>query len=327
MDRFQSMEAFVRVAQCRSFAEAARQLRVARSVITTRVRQLEDFVGAPLFHRTTRTVRLSEVGEAFYRDCAELISRVGAVTDQMREMKGAPVGVLRVHALPGFVLGHMTGVLGEFQERYPGIRLDLVVNDAVVDPVKDGFDCALQIFPPASDQLVERRLFPVRRVFCASPRYLARQGRPTHPSSLPQHRLGLYSRYPSRDKWVFHSAAGPVSIELAPNLDTNSVHLLRDYALEHAGLVCIPTLVAAEALLDGRLVIVLPDYTLSSFWLSAVYAPTHRSTLKLKLFLKTLQASFAGEPPWDRALQQKGILPEVPDPLFRQDRVRGRGGY
>lgn len=314
MDRFQSMEAFVRVAQCRSFAEAARQLRVARSVITTRVRQLEDFVGAPLFHRTTRTVRLSEIGEAFYRDCADLIARVGDLTDQMREMKGSPVGVLRVHALPGFVLGHMTGVLREFQERYPGIRLDLVVNDAVVDPVKDGFDCALQIFPPASDLLVERRLFPVRRVFCASPAYLARHGRPRHPSELPQHRLGLYSRYPSRDKWVFHSALEPVSIELEPNLDTNSVHLLRDYALEHAGVVCIPTLVAAEALLSGRLVIVLPEFPLSSFWLSAVYAPTHRATLKLKLFLKTLQASFADEPPWDRALQGRGLLPETIEP-------------
>src|SRR5437870_5401956 len=169
MDRFLSIEAFVRVADTQSFAEAARQMRVAKSVITTRVQQLEDFVGAPLFHRTTRNVRLSEIGSAYYRECAELVGRANALVDDMRTMKGSPTGLLRVHALPGFVLGHLAKLLREFQERYPGIVLDLVVNDAVIDPVKEGYDCALQIFPASSEELVARHLFPVRRIFCASP--------------------------------------------------------------------------------------------------------------------------------------------------------------
>jgi len=312
MDTFRSIEAFVRVAETQSFAQAARQLGVAKSVVTTRVHQLEELVAAPLFHRTTRSVRLSEIGQAFYRDCAELIGRAGALVDQMRDMKGSTAGLLRIHALPGFVLGHLAVPLRDFQDRYPGIQLDLVVNDAVIDPVREGFDCTLQIFAPSSHELVARRLFPVRRVFCASPAYLKANGEPRQPRDLLRHRLGLYSRYPTRDHWEFYRDHDCVALDLRPALRSNSVHLLRDYACEDAGIVCVPTAVAAEELLAGKLRLVLAEFQLTALWLSAVYPPTHRGTLKLKVFLESLAASFAeGPPPWDRALIRRGLIPEA----------------
>ena len=191
MDRFLAIDAFVRVAESQSFAQAARQMRVSRSVVTARIQQLEEFVGAPLFHRNTRSVRLSELGQAFLHDCSELVGRTNEVVDQMREVTTSPAGRLRVHALPGFVLGHLARLLQEFQARYPQIVLDLLVNDAVIDPVKEGFDCALQIFPPRSEELVSRKLFPVRRVFCASPEYVKRFGTPRHPRDLMGRMKGM----------------------------------------------------------------------------------------------------------------------------------------
>ena len=200
MDRLQNIETFVRVAQTQSFAEAARQLRVAKSVVTTRIKQLEDYLGGPLF--------------------------------------------------------------------------------------------------------------PVRRVFCATPQYLAAQPEPQDPRDLHHHKLGLYSGYPTRDRWTFHRADGSeLTTYLAAALLTNSVHLLREYALEHAGIVCLPTLVAGEEIRDGRLKIVLPDYQLSSFWLSAVYAGTSRNAFKLKLFIEHIAAAFGRVPPWDAALIERGLLP------------------
>lgn len=312
MDRFLAIDAFVRVADSQSFAEAARQMRVSRSVVTARIQQLEAFVGAPLFHRNTRSVRLSELGQAFLRDCSELVGRTNEVVDQMREVTTSPAGRLRVHALPGFVLGHLARVLQEFQARYPQIVLDLIVNDAVVDPVKEGFDCALQIFPPRSEELISRKLFPVRRVFCASSAYLQRHGTPREPRDLLAHRTGWYSGYPTRERLAFHGASAPVSLELKPVLLTNSVHLLREYALEHAGIVCLPTLVASASVLSGELEMVLPAYPLSAFWLSVFYPATVRSSLKLKLFLDALYKSFSGVPPWDAALIERGWLdPQV----------------
>ena len=309
MDRLQNIETFVRVAQTQSFAEAARQMRIARSVVTTRIKQLEDYLGAPLFHRSTRVVRLSETGQAFLRDCADLVGRANDIFDQMRDVRSAPAGNLRLHALPGFVLGHLAQVLREFQERYPDITLDLSVNDAMIDPVKEGMDCALQIFPSVSEELVSRRLFPVRRVFCATPAYLKQHGTPRYPNDLFGHRLGLYSKYPSRDKWTFYRNGEHTTVELKAAMLTNSVHLLNEYALENAGIVCVPTLVASQGVLDGRLKLVLCDYQLSAFWLSAVYPRTLRGVYKLRLFIEALSASFAaGEPPWDQALIEQGLL-------------------
>jgi DNA-binding transcriptional LysR family regulator len=309
MDRFLAIEAFVRVAESRSFAEAARQLRVARSVVTARIQQLEAHVGAPLFHRNTRSVQLSELGQAFLRDCTELVGRTNEVVDQMREVTTSPAGRLRVHALPGFVLGHLARVLQEFQAAHPLIALEMIVNDAAIDPVKEGFDCALQLFPPRSEELVARRLFPVRRVFCASAAYLRRHGTPRHPHDLLGHRIGWYSGYPTRERIGFRHASGAtVALELKPLLLTNSVHLLREYALEHAGIVCLPTLVASQAVLDGALQLVLAEHQLSGFALSAYYPATLRSAIKLTLFIETLQKSFAGTPPWDAALVERGWL-------------------
>lgn len=311
MDRLQNIETFVRVAQTENFTEAARQLRVARSVVTTRIKQLEEYVGAPLFHRSTRVVRLTEVGQAFQRDCTELVVRANDIVDQMRDVRGSPSGTLSIHALTGLVLGHFASVIQEFQETYPDIRLDLNVSDAVVDPVKVGVDCALQIFPATSTELIARPLFPVRRVFCATPEYLEKHGTPKDPRALHDHKLGLYSRYPTRDRWTFHHKGQEITLYLNAKLLTNSVHLLREYAMEHAGIVCVPTLVAADAIQSGRLKIVLEDHLLSAFWLSAVYAGTSRNAFKLRLFIEHITHRFKRLPPWDAELIRMGLISDT----------------
>lgn len=311
MDRFLSIEAFVTVAKTESFAEAARQMRVSKSVVTTRVQQLEDYVGTPLFHRNTRNVRLSEFGMAFFQECSELVGKTDELVSQMREHQGLFAGQLKIHALPGFVLGHLAAYLRDFQERYRDIVLDLFVSDAVVDPIKAGVDCSLQIFHPPSEDIVARKIFPVRRVFCASPAYLERYGVPANPRDLHEHRVGLYSGYPTRDRWLFHQGDEKIVLDLKPSLLSNSVHLLKEYALEGAGIVCIPTLVASNSIQKGELQVVMSQWQLSSFWLSIVYPRSHRGGAKLKLFAEALQARFAGEPPWDRALTESGVLPRT----------------
>ena len=101
MDRLQNIETFVRVAQAQSFTEAARQLRVSRSVVTARIKHLEEHVGAPLFHRSTRMVRLTETGQLFLRESAELVAQANDLVEQMRGSHEAPTGTLRLHALTG----------------------------------------------------------------------------------------------------------------------------------------------------------------------------------------------------------------------------------
>jgi DNA-binding transcriptional LysR family regulator len=306
MDRFLSIEAFVRVAETSSFAEAARQLGVASSVVTTRIQQLEKFLNVPLFHRSTRHVRLSDVGEAFYRDCAEVVGRVNELTDQMRELRATPTGRLRIQMLPGFALGHFGASMAKFNRRYPGIQLDVIVNDRVVDPIEEGFDVAFQIFPAISESLIERRLFTVRRLFCAAPAYLQEHGAPRHPRELLDHRTALYSGYPSRNRWTMTRGDEVVEIELPGIIRSNSVHLLHDYALTGGGIVCLPTLVASASLLNGALVPILADYALSPMNFAAVYPATQRQGLKVKALVEFLAERLGPQPAWDVPLIERG---------------------
>jgi DNA-binding transcriptional LysR family regulator len=297
------IQAFVRVAETRSFAEAARQLGVTPSVVTSRVKQLENFVQAPLFHRSTRKVMLSEAGANFFEECADLIARVDSVTDRMRLTQGSPIGVLRLQVLPGFALGHLGRALKDFSAKYPNIDLDITVSDQSVNPVDEGYDVSLQIFPPAAESLIERPLFPVRRVFCAAPAYLRRHGTPKEPADLLSHTIGLYASYPTRNRWLFKGKDNEVTLELPARIRSNSVHVLRDFARTGGGITCLPTLVCAEDIEHGTLVPLLLHYELSSFELLAIYPVTHRRAVKVKLFVDFITERFSGEPEWDRVLR------------------------
>jgi DNA-binding transcriptional LysR family regulator len=306
MDRLLSVEAFVRVAETGNFAKAAQQLGVTRSVITHRIQQLEQFINAPLFHRSTRHVRLSEVGETYYKECADMVASFNSLTEHMRELRAKPTGKLRVQMLPGFAIGHFGRMLAEFTRLYPDIEVDVIVNDRVVDPIEEGFDVAFQMFPPMAETLIERRLFSVRRLFCMSPAYAAEFGVPKHPQELLQHKIALYEGYPSRNRWIFTGADEHVELSLPGHVRSNSVHLLRDYASTGVCIVCLPTLVASDDLLSGRLIPVLPEYALSSFNFSAVYPATQRRALKVRTLIDFLVDSFGDEPCWDKPLLARG---------------------
>jgi DNA-binding transcriptional LysR family regulator len=140
---------------------------------------------------------------------------------------------------------------------------------------------------------------------------LKAHGKPKEPRDLHAHKLGLYSGYPTRDRWTFYQGETQLSVYLSADLLTNSVHLLREYALEHAGIVCLPTLVAGEAIARGELQIVLPKHQLSSFSLCAVYAATSRNAPKLKVFIEDIAQQFTSTPPWDAALIERGLLPRT----------------
>lgn len=306
MNHFLAIEAFVRVAEAGSFAESARQLGVAGSIVTSRVQQLEKFIGAPLFHRSTRHVRLSDIGQAYYKECAEVVSQLNSLTDQMRDRKGEPAGRLRIQMLPGYAIGHFAELLNAFTQRYGGIQLDIIVNDRVVDPIEEGFDVAFQIFPPISSSLIEKRLFPVRRLFCATPEYIERRGKPAVPADLLNHTTALYAGYPSRNRWVFTQGDTTTSLELPGQVRSNSVHLLRDYAVSGACIVCLPTLLASQDLQSGRLVPVLTDYTLAPFHFAAVYPTTQRQAVKVRMLVDFIAERLAGEPAWDVPLLERG---------------------
>lgn len=304
MDKFLCIQAFVRVAESQSFAHAARQLGVTASVTTNRVKQLENYIKTPLFHRSTRTVVLSEAGEKFLPECVELIDRFDSVTDRMRLPQGEPTGILRVQVLPGFAIGHLGRAIKDFSSEYPAISIDITVSDKPANPVDEGYDVAFQIFRPATETLIARPLFPVRRIFCASPQYVKKAGAPQTPADLLTHSLGIYSGYPTRNRWTFRRAEEELSIELPARMRSNSVHVLHDFARTGGGITCLPTLVCGADIMTGSLVPLLMDYELPPLDLLAIYPTTQRRAVKVRLLVEFIVKRFSGEPEWDRALLQ-----------------------
>lgn len=304
MDRFLCMQAFVRVAETRSFAEAARQLGVTQSVISHRVSQLERFVQSSLFHRSTRSVRLSEAGEVFFNECAELVSHTDSALERMRALKGSPAGRLRLQIVPGLALDDLGAAIRDFMGLYPNIDIELIADEVPVNPIDKGYDVSLQILRTGAGTLIERPLFPVHRVFCASPKYLAMHGEPATPAELAQHPLGVYSEHPTRDRWTFQRGNEEFSLQLRPKFRCSSMQVLREFSLAGGGITCLPTYVCGKELSSGELSVVLPQYELPRIELSALYPVTHRGALKVKLFVDFIARRYSGDLPWDEALRR-----------------------
>ncbi len=302
MDIYLSIEAFVRVAESGNFAAAARQIGVAKSVISTRVQQLEEHLGVALFHRSSRAVKLSEIGVSYYSDCHDLIGRMQSLSQRSRDTSAALSGTLRVAALNGFALQHLPGVIATFRKSHPHVEFDVFANDQVVDPVQEGYDVVLQIFPPASESLIERRLFRMRGVFVAAPQYLEEISPISTPDDLRLHDFACYRYYPWRNRWTLNNGPQRSEVTLVPALRSNSVHLVQEFARRAMGVAYLPTMVVYGDLLEGRLVRVLTDYETDVPYFSAVYPTSHRATAKVKLFLDLLSSTFSMDPEWDRLL-------------------------
>ncbi|HDR9762269.1 TPA: LysR family transcriptional regulator [Burkholderia cepacia] len=301
MDLLVSMEAFLRAAEADSFAGAARQLNVTRSVVTMRIQQLEEHLGVALFHRSTRITRLSEMGEVYYRECLELIGKV----QDLRKKRPEPVvlsGSLRIHVLSGFALDHFSRTLINFRKTHPLIEFEVTVSDRVIDPVREGYDIALQAFPSKSDLLIERRLIPMDSVLCAASSYFDEQPAVNMPEDLIRHELAGYLCLSQSNK--FQPARIDQQFEFLsdPVLATNSVHLLHEFARAGSGIACLPLIVVAKDLEEKRLMRVLPNFPMPKMWLSAVYPECHRSTPRVKTFVDFLHAQYTEHPHWQNAL-------------------------
>jgi DNA-binding transcriptional LysR family regulator len=300
------MEAFCRVVETGSLGKAGRRMGVAKSMVATRVQQLEKHLGVALFHRSTRAMKLSEAGRRYYVECSDLLVRAQELGSHRGEEQAALTGRLAIQVLPGFALGQFSSALVDFCTEHPAITFEITVSDKLVDPVHEGFDVVFQIYSPVSDALIERRLFQHRGVFCAAKGYLDNAPPLEAPEDLLRHRFARYANYPWDDRWPFHRGEERSEVRIPPVLKTNSVHLLLEYVREGAGVAYLPTILVADDIDAGRLVQVLPDYNPPQLWMSAVYPASHRSTAKVRAFLDFICKRFPSEPHWDR------LIPALP---------------
>jgi DNA-binding transcriptional LysR family regulator len=297
MDRFSSMEAFVRVVEAGSFVAAADRLGISTSSLSRLVADLEQHLGTRLLNRTTRRLSLTESGQAYYERCVTLLADLAEAEAMAGQSAAQARGTVRLTCSYSMAEQKVAPAIASFVERHPAVKFELVVSDRIVDLVEEGFDLAIRVGALGSDRLVARRLGSMQLVLCAAPSYLERHPEPRGPADLAAHNALTYAYSASPRLWRFTDRAGEVhDVRVAGNLHANSGDALRAAALEGLGIINEPDFLLDPALRAGRLVRLLPEYTGGGGDIWAVYPSRRHLSLKVRLFVDHIAAAFGGAP-------------------------------
>ena len=281
------VEAFLSVAEHRSFRRAAAELGVTPSAISQAVRALESRVGAALFTRTTRSVGLTEAGERFLARAKPAFEELVAASEVARDLGQRPAGLLRLAVPRAAVPILLEPLIASFCQAYPEIEVEIAVNEQLIDLAAEGFDAGIRFGQfIAADMVAVRLTPPFRLAVVASPAYLARRGRPERPEDLRHHAcLRLRRTGGALALWSLEDNGGTIELAVSGPLIANDFPTMLGAALEGVGLAQVPEPIASEAIGAGRLVRVLEPYAPMTPGMF-LYHPGKRQVLpKLRVFI------------------------------------------
>ncbi len=273
---------FTRVVECHSFTSAALTLGMQKSTVSRRIAQLEERLGVRLLNRTTRKLRLTEVGQAYYERCRQIMQEFAEAEQAIMQLQREPTGLLRISSPIEFGQLFLGGVVGDFMRLYPAIQVEVELTTRVVDPVEEGVDIVIHRGRPQDSSLVARSMMHSPRQLFASPAYLAEHGVPQRPEDLLQHRC-IHTLTDDGRKWHFLEPA--VSVAISPALTVNNITFAREAALAGAGVINVPAFIAEPFVEQGLLSRVLEHCVLPSTELYALYPSRRFQAMKVKAFI------------------------------------------
>lgn len=276
---------------------AGRALGLAPAVVSKSIKRLEERLGTRLLQRTTRQISLTEAGQGFYARVLAILAGVEEAEAFVLGRGARMQGVLKVSAPTSFGRMHIAPHLKPFMDRFPDLSIHLILTDAFTDLIADGLDMAIRIGEPIDSTLVARRLAPVRRILCATPGYLARQGTPGSLEDLKGH---VCLRPHNNEAWKLEGPDGPLTFRPEGRLITNSSEVIREAVLSGMGIALRSTWDIGPELKSGQLVQVLPDIEGSrNVTLSAVYPSRQFLPAKVRAFIDFLAELYGPVPPWE----------------------------
>ena len=296
MDRIEEMTVFVAVAEEGGFAAASRRLNLSAPTVTRAVASLEASIGAELFVRTTRFVRLTEAGQRYLADCRRILRQLEEAEAQAAGAHVAPQGNLVIAAPVLFGQQLLVPAVVDFLAAYPSVSVRLLLVDRTVLLGEEGIDAAFRMGDLPDSSLVAMPLGYIRRVICASPRYLDAHGRPAHPSELAGHALVASVADTLNDVWQFVDGDARIDVPIQPRLvtSTNAAAILA--AECGAGLTRVMSYQIAPALEHGRLERLLQAYEARPLPAWLVNQEGRRAAAKLRVFLAFMGDRLRGHP-------------------------------
>ncbi len=295
MDTLQAMRVFVRVAELNSFSAVAKQLGVARSVITRQVAALEIHLGTKLMARSTRRLTLTSEGASYLEKCRVILNLVDAAETGIAQERLTPRGLIRISVPLSFGVKRVMPHLLEFARLYPEVNIDMDYSDRRVNLIEDGIDLSIRITPKLESSDVVRKISHSRLCVIASPDYLARCGTPTHPSELIHHQCLGYTIAGGQQAWQFLVDGKVQSFPLRSQIIANNGEVLTEAAAQGLGITCQPDFIAHPALTAGKVKEILMDFSMPELGIYAMLPSNRQIPHRVRVLMDYL-VSKLGEP-------------------------------
>ena len=277
---------------------------MSTAVVSRRLAALESRLGVRLINRTTRSLHLTDEGARYYDACSRLLAEIEEADAEVSAGRAEPRGALRVALPAAFGHLHVAPLVPRFAARYPNVQVALSLSDRNVNVIEEGFDLAIRIADLADSSLAARKLAPNRRVVCASPDYLKRNGTPRTPQELTGHNCLTTNDFTMT--WDYKDPDGEaLTVRVAGRYACDNWEVLREWAMAGLGIALKSTWDVRQQLEDGSLVPLFPGYTFASdVAIYAVYPHRRFLPAKTRAFIEFLADSFGPEPYWDRPAAQ-----------------------
>lgn len=293
------LQTFLKVAELGSFSAAGRSLELANSTVSRQIAQLEQSLGAAVFVRTTRSVRLTAVGERLRARAAALVEEVEDLARSVTTEANALAGTLRVSVPWRYTRMYVAPLLAGFSRRYPDIRVRLISDDALVNLIEEQFDVALRLGNMKDSNLVARKLGEQRYVMVASPDYLAQHEPIVDHEQLAGHQMVSFVYASPHYSWTLRKAGRTHRLPIRDSvLASNNADVLTRAAVDGLGLMIQPRWAVQDELERGELVAVLGDYEVTSATFQSgiylVYPREHQKVPRVRAWVDYVLETFAG---------------------------------
>ena len=288
MDRIAAMNMFVRVVESGSFSAVARELKTTQPTISKNIAELESWLGAKLLSRSTRKLHLTEVGADYYERCITILQDIEEAEQNVGHLQTQPKGTLRINTVVAFGRLHIIPLLREFFQRYPDIKIELSLNDRVVDMVADGLDLAIRMGNLSDSSLLAKKIACTPFVTVASKSYLQKHGRPNHPSELKNHEMIVYTGRDNYQQLEFFDQGKPLIVNVDGRLLTNNTEASREALLNGYGIATVPKWLVGDVIRNGKLECLLESYQREAIDIYAVYPSGRHLANKTRLFIDFL---------------------------------------
>jgi DNA-binding transcriptional LysR family regulator len=293
---------FVKVVEAGSFVGASKHLNMPSTTVSRKVQKLEETLGVRLLQRSTRKLYLTDIGRHYFENCQQSLVGIEEANDLASQSRAMPTGVLRITSPTDFAVNYLQTWISDFLALYPDVQIELEVTDRYVDIIEERIDIAFRSGELKDSSLIARRIGPKQSVFCASPEYIAKAGKPNTPEDLTHYDCIIMGTSLKNQYWRFVTEKDEISVPVKGRYAVDNMQLVVKAANKGMGIAQAPYPLVIESLENGKLVRLLADFSVPLQSMYIIY-PSHKHLArKVRGFIDHVVTSTQPHAPWEAKL-------------------------